>query len=375
MPHKKLLTWFSHSARKLPWRETTDPYAIWVSEIMLQQTQVTTVINYFPRFMEAFPTISALASAPEDAVLRLWEGLGYYRRARQLHAAAKMIQQEYAGEFPTDYTSVIKLPGIGRYTAGAILSISQNQHVPILEANTARLFARLNALELPTDSAAAQKILWQYAQKLVSTTKYPPGQINQALMEVGSLICTPQKPACTKCPLQKFCAAYDHHCVEKIPVTSRKLQYENRHEAAVIIRRPTPKKKSKKNVFEYCLLHYAPQKRWGGLWDFPRTEIPPHATPDTFLPDFIHTTTGLKIHLGHMLHTFRHSVTKYRITLHCYEGILHSKYTTLHKKTPDGEEIRWVAFSDLSDYPLNVTGRKITKFLSKYQELLVFPDN
>ena len=361
MFQKNLLAWFSRHARKLPWRETHDPYRVWVSEIMLQQTQVVTVMEYFPRFMESFPTVSALADAPEELVLRHWEGLGYYRRARQLHAAAKVVRDQHGGSFPTDFQSVLKLPGVGRYTAGAILSISRGEHLPILEANTVRLYARLLALELPTHSAAGQKILWEYAEKLVVPREFPPGEVNQALMEVGSLICTPREPACADCPLRDACESHRRECVGRIPVLPPKPQYESRREAAVILRR---KEKNSGETY-VCLLRYAPGRRWGGLWDFPRTEIPENQPPEAILPPFLKTTTGLTAHLGTLIKTLRHGVTKYRITLDCYEGILPAgkKAGTLLEKTPLGEEIRWVAMSEISDYPLSVTGRKIAKFL------------
>lgn len=355
MLQEKLLAWFAQNARTLPWRGTHDAYRVWVSEIMLQQTQVATVIEYFTRFMESFPTVTALADADEDTVLRHWEGLGYYRRARQLHAAARVVRDEHAGRFPTDFTAVLNLPGVGRYTAGAVLSIAENQRLPILEANTFRLFARLLALQQPVNTAAAQKRLWAFAESLLASETHPPGEVNQALMEVGSLVCTPRGPRCGECPLRDFCEARKQGRVSEIPVTPPKMQYEDRCEAAAVIMRDG----------HVCLLRYAPEQRWGGLWDFPRTEIPAGAAAETLLPDFTHETTGLRIHLGNLLKTFRHSVTKYRITLDCYSGILPTKNPgRLRKKTPHGEEIRWVGVDDLSEYPLSVTGRKIAKLVA-----------
>ncbi len=363
MLQKKLLAWFSRNARTLPWRLTRDPYRVWVSEIMLQQTQVATVVAYFQRFMESFPTVTALANANEQDVLRHWEGLGYYRRARQLHAAARVVRDEHAGRFPTDFAAVLRLPGVGRYTAGAVLSISSGQRLPILEANTVRLFARLMAMQEPVNTAAAQKRLWAYAETLVAPRPedFPPGEVNQALMEVGSLVCTPRTPGCGACPLRDFCEARRLGTVAEIPVAPPKMQYEDRREAAVVITRA-----SRSGATEVCLLRYAPHQRWGGLWDFPRTEIPENAAPETVLPAFTQEATGLRMHLGPLMKTFRHGVTKYRITLDCYEGVPDAKNPgRLHKKTPHGNEIRWVAIQNLSEYPLNVTGRKIAKLLAE----------
>lgn len=360
MLQEKLLAWFVQNARRLPWRGTRDAYRVWVSEIMLQQTQVATVIDYFTRFMESFPTVTVLADASEEDVLRHWEGLGYYRRARQLHAAARVIRDAHAGCFPEDFAAVLALPGVGRYTAGAVLSIAKNQRLPILEANTVRLFARLIALEEPVNTAAAQKRLWAYAESLVASEKYPPGEVNQALMEVGSLVCTPRGPRCDACPLRDFCEAHQQDRVAEIPVAAPKMRYEDRREAAVVITRPAPQ------GTEVCLLRYAPHQRWGGLWDFPRTEVPEDAAVETLLPAFTRETTGLRVHLGTLMKTLRHSVTKYRITLDCYRGELPAKNAgRLRKKTPHNEEIRWVAIKDLSDYPLSVTGRKIARLVSQ----------
>ena len=182
----QLLKWFSTAARDLPWRKSRDLYRIWISEIMLQQTQVATVIDFYLRFLKAFPTVQKLAAAEEEQVLRLWEGLGYYRRARQLHAAAKQIVAEHAGEFPQTVEEVRALPGIGRYTAGAILSIGLDLRLPILEANTVRLLSRLAGYRGDPLSAAGQKYLWEMAEQIL-----PPantGLFNQALMELGSLL-------------------------------------------------------------------------------------------------------------------------------------------------------------------------------------------
>ena len=200
---RQLKRWYKNHARDLPWRRTREPYHVWISEIMLQQTQVATVIPYFERFLKAFPTIKKLAAADEEKVLRLWEGLGYYRRARQLHKAAKQIVEKHAGKFPSRLEDVDALPGIGRYTRGAILSIAFEQREPILEANTIRLNARLLALEEDTSSKASQNALWDFAEDILPTKDI--GLFNQALMELGGAICTPKSPRCLLCPVASIC--------------------------------------------------------------------------------------------------------------------------------------------------------------------------
>ena len=213
---RRLLTWYAKHARDLPWRRSRDPYRVWISEIMLQQTQVATVRDYFTRFMETFPTVHELAAADETDVLRAWEGLGYYRRARQLHAAAKQLVAEHAGEFPSDPAELQALPGIGRYTAGAIASIAFDKRAPILEANTIRLFSRLIAYRGNPHSTAGQRVLWQVAEEILPQKRV--AHFNQALMELGSLVCTPVAPKCDECPLATVCAAKAAGLQQEIPI-------------------------------------------------------------------------------------------------------------------------------------------------------------
>ncbi len=196
-----VLNWYAKNARDLPWRATEDAYSIWLSEIMLQQTQVATVLPYYRRFLERFPNVKALAEASEEEVLKLWEGLGYYRRARQLHAAAKTIVEEHRAEFPELFEDVLALPGIGRYTAGAICSFAYNQARPIVEANTQRLYARLIKLNEPLDSKSGQAALWEFAERIVDKTR--SRLINSAVMELGAIVCTPSQHA-----MRVHCARY-----------------------------------------------------------------------------------------------------------------------------------------------------------------------
>ena len=202
----RLRSWYANKARDLPWRQTRDPYRIWVSEVMLQQTQVETVKPYFQRFLKAFPNVKRLAAAKEEEVLRLWEGLGYYRRGRQLHAAAVKIVDEHGGRFPREVPSLLALPGIGRYTAGAIASIAFDRRAPILEANTIRLHARLIGYRQDPAKSAGQKLLWEAAEDVLPRKEV--ARFNQALMELGSLVCTPRRPRCEQCPVSNLCAVF-----------------------------------------------------------------------------------------------------------------------------------------------------------------------
>ncbi len=202
---RRLLNWFASNARDLPWRQDPTPYRVWVSEIMLQQTQIATVIPYYHRFLRAFPTVEALASADQSDLLGLWEGLGYYRRARSMQAAAREIVESYDGDFPESYPDVLALPGIGRYTAGAILSISRDQRLPILEGNTHRVYSRWISMRGSIGRTATTNLLWQVAETM--TPRKSPGMFNQAAMELGALICTARNPNCQSCPVSQSCGA------------------------------------------------------------------------------------------------------------------------------------------------------------------------
>ena len=195
----KLLDWYHINHRKLPWRDQFDPYKIWLSEIMLQQTQVTTVIDYFNRFVKTYPTVQDLALADEDSVLKLWEGLGYYSRARRLIPCAKMVVELFDGEFPKDYKKIIKLPGVGSYTAGAVLSIAYNIKLPAVDGNVMRVYSRLFNMDADISDAKSKKI---FEEKVFDTLPEDRRHYNQALMELGATICTPKSPKCMACPIQ-----------------------------------------------------------------------------------------------------------------------------------------------------------------------------
>ncbi len=341
---RSLRAWYARHARDLPWRRTRDPYAIWVSEIMLQQTQVATVIPFFHRFLDHFPDIATLAAAEEAAVLRMWEGLGYYRRARSLHAAAQEIVDRHDGQFPTQFEQVLKLSGIGRYTAGAILSFAWDQRHPIVEANTERLYARLIGLRADPKSSESQRQLWDFAEEILPQKQV--GQFNQALMELGATVCTPRNSSCLVCPLQSQCVAREHGWQDEIPPTKKK-EYEAIDEVAVIVRR------QQRVLMRQC----QQQERWAGLWDFPRFQLAGTDAVDRGIENHIQQSTGLVVQAGEKITTIRHTVTRFRITLTCHQA-QPQKGSRLRS-----EHHRWVSVSELADLPLSVTGRKIAKLL------------
>jgi A/G-specific adenine glycosylase len=214
-----LLAWYDVHARDLPWRRSRDPYAIWVSEVMLQQTRVDTVIPYFARFLERFPSVQALADAPEDSVLAAWSGLGYYRRARMLHGAAKAVARDHGGALPRDPLARRALPGIGRYTAGAIGSIAYDLPEPIVDGNVARVLSRVFAIDAPLGSRDSERALWSRAELLVAGSR--PGALNQALMELGATVCTPDNPRCAACPWRDACRARSEGRIDALPVPQK----------------------------------------------------------------------------------------------------------------------------------------------------------
>src|SRR5580658_9974888 len=231
---RKWIRWFNAHARDLPWRRTSDPYAVFISEIMLQQTQVKTVIPYYERWMRALPSIGDFARARPERVLKLWEGLGYYRRARLAQAAARLIMEKHAGRFPEKFDEVLALPGVGRYTAGAICSIAFNQPVPILDGNVIRVLSRLLGLAGDPRSKIVNTKLWRAAQELVSASG-EPSRLNQGMMELGALICLPRQPKCPACPLRRDCFALRHNRVEDFPTPSTRTAVTRRRFIALIV--------------------------------------------------------------------------------------------------------------------------------------------
>ena len=212
---QNLLNWFQHNARTLPWRETYSPYHVWISEVMLQQTQMDRAVSYFTRWLEKFPAIKDIASANEEEVLKLWEGLGYYTRARNIIKTANILNDKYNGELPSDYNLLLKLPGIGKYTAGAIMSIAFNKNNPIVDANIERVFARLFNLEKPVKETEMQAFIWEKARELLPTDR--AREFNQALMELGALVCIARNPRCRICPISNNCQAFELDSVSKRP--------------------------------------------------------------------------------------------------------------------------------------------------------------
>jgi A/G-specific adenine glycosylase len=321
-----LLAWYRRHRRDLPWRESRDPYRVWVSEIMLQQTQVERVREFFIRFMERFRDVAALARAPEREVLKHWEGLGYYRRARQLHAAAKQIVAKHGGEFPRTAAGLRELPGIGRYTAGAIASIAFGAREPIVEANSRRVIARLVGHAKPVGGAGDEP-LWTIAAALLPRRE--PGLFNQALMDLGAMVCTVTRPRCDRCPLAASCAARATGRTEEIPVLPRQRAAKLIRETAVVHRR------GERVVVE----RRGPGEWWEGLWDFPRA------------------AAGERRRVGdRLLGTVTYTVTHHRVTCRVVERRL--------ARSPAGNNRRLVSLAAIDRLAMTAPGRRIARLLA-----------
>ena len=374
---KKLRAWYARHKRELPWRGTCDPYRIWLSEIMLQQTTVATVMPYFERFLNRFPDVTSLANANESEVLRLWEGLGYYSRARNIFKTACIISEQYNGEFPQDLDELQMLPGIGRYTAGAIFSFAYNRPAPIVEANTQRLYARLAGYAEYLTKSAGQKLLWRVAEELLP--KRQPGTFNQALMELGSQICTPVDPACHRCPVSDYCLANQTGKQHEIPRPKKKPEITAVTYLCIAI------EKGKK----FLLHQYRETERWAGLWDFPRWEIKAsevrlfeqelavlsqskqkektlfdqgelHEEFFSWIENEVCQRYNIQINLTHPMTTINHAVTRYKIRL---IG-LHANH--LSGRVGAGlHNCKWVNPKQFDQYPLSTTARKMAGMIEQ----------
>ena len=257
----KLLEWFDKNQRLLPWRKHYRPYEVWISEIMLQQTQMNTVLPYYERWMKLFPDVQALASSDPAKVLKAWEGLGYYSRARNLHATAQLIVQKYGGKFPEDFETILSFKGIGRYTAGAIASIAFNQHRPIVDGNILRVLSRVYAIQKPIDVEKNKPLFWELQEKLIPKGK--ARYFNQALMELGALICSPENPSCIICPIRKFCKTYQNGDPQNYPVRAQKQKSVKITAAALVL----------ENKAQYLIRLRPLGEVMGGLWEFPEWKL------------------------------------------------------------------------------------------------------
>ncbi len=347
---EKLILWFEAAHRDLPWRRSYDPYAVWISEIMLQQTQVKTVLPYFDRWMRRFPDVHSVAEAPEEEILKHWEGLGYYSRARNIRKAAQILVREHRGTLPRDHRALIRLPGIGRYTAGAILSVAFNDDHPLVDGNVERVLARVYDLETPLGEPGTKGILWRLAERLV-----PPGRarlFNQGLMELGALICLPKNPRCPDCPIQDECASLKAGTVGVRPVPARKRAPSPIEVAVGILVRDDGRVLIQKRPPTGLMAH---------LWEFPGGKVGEGERPDAALVREFREELELRVHRLDRITTLRHSYTSFRVTLHAFfcEPAGNGQTPVPHAAV----EVRWVSLEDLSRHAFPAANQKLIRML------------
>ena len=343
---KKLLTWYTLHKRDLPWRRTKDPYKIWVSEVMLQQTQVDTVIPYYERWLKRFPTVEALAKANLDQVLKVWEGLGYYARARNLHKAAKVLHEENGGKFPDSYEEIRRLPGIGNYTAGAISSIAFNLPDPVLDGNVARVLCRLFAIHQDPKLPKTQNKLWELAESLLP--KKNPGDFNQALMELGALVCLADLPKCLLCPFALLCEAHKKGLELSLPIRIQKKAIPTVPVSVALLWKNGR-----------LLIQKRPEKGLlGGLWEFPGGKIEKDETVEEALRRELKEELGVEMEIERPLPTVKHAYTHFRVILHPFECRLTNGNPPLSQ-----QKRRWVLPERLKDFAFPTANRKIFTYI------------
>jgi A/G-specific adenine glycosylase len=331
---RSLLDWYAVAGRSLPWRQTRDPYAIWVSEIMLQQTQVKTVLPYYDRWLKQFPTVQALAEAEQQTVLKAWQGLGYYARARNLHRAAQVIVQQFGGCFPTTFGEVLSLPGIGRTTAGGILSAAFAQPVPILDGNVKRVLARLVALPVPPSKAIAD--LWRLSEFLLDPDH--AREFNQALMDLGATLCTPHQPACLICPWRAHCQGYNLGKQLELPMSETRAPIPHKLIGVAVIW----------NEQGQILIDRRPQSGLlGGLWEFPGGKVEPGETVPECIQREIREELGIEIEVGDHLISVDHTYTHFRVTLEVH----HCRHLSGEPQPIACDEVRWATLAELEQFP------------------------
>jgi len=353
---ERLTDWYREARRELPWRADRDPYRILVSELMLVQTTVTAVIPYFEKFLRRFPDVRALAAAEESEVVKAWEGLGYYRRARQLHAAARTIVHEHGGKIPDDPAAVRALPGVGRYIAGAILSFAFDRPEPIVEANSQRVLARLLAIKEDLKNASIRERIWRAAELLVPTPG--AGTFNQALMELGALVCTPRQPGCLVCPASSLCKARQLGLQDSLPVMTAKPPPLAVTEACAIV----------VSASRVLIVQRGRGGLWEQFWEFPTIHLEgvdpagrSFGAP-VDLADGIERLTGISVQPGPSLKTLTYSVTNHRVKL-----IAHVARARAGTPKPGHGlvDARWVEPESLGDFTFSSAGRRLIAWIKQ----------
>ena len=349
----RLLDWFARSARDLPWRRGRTPYRAWVAEVMLQQTRVETVVPYYERFLARFPTVQALAEASLEEALKAWEGLGYYARARHLHAAARQVVAAHDGQLPATFEGLSALPGMGRYIAGAVASIACGQDVAAVDGNARRVLCRAFAVREDVTRPGTQRQLESLAASLLPSGR--AGAFNEALMELGATVCTPRAPGCDRCPLGELCQARAQGDPEMLPVRSPRRRIPHYDVAAAVITRAGGEGAGGR-------LLVAQRKAGdmlGGLWEFPGGKREEGETLAECLAREIREELGVEVQVGEQVAVVKHAYTHFRMTLYAF----HCCLVAGEPRCLDCAAFRWVTLAELDALPMSVADRKIAQSL------------
>jgi A/G-specific adenine glycosylase len=344
----QLLDWYYLNRRQLPWRGIHDPYKVWISEVMLQQTQVKTVIPYYEKFLKVFPDLSALAKTKADKLLKCWAGLGYYSRARNLRKAARVILSGHGGEFPETLEAVNALPGIGRYTAAAILSICFGEPLAVLDGNVMRVLTRAFKIHANINDGLVRKQLWKLAQDLLVHEK--PGDFNQALMELGATVCTPRQPKCAQCPWKGKCLAKKANIQELLPEKGVRLSLRKSFHAAVIL----------EHRGKYLLIRRSGKGQLQGFWEFPGLELKDGQVANSIITKYFQERYALQISELRHITQVRHSITTRRMTIDVFRGLIRKS----HPSPEPEKDARWVSSAELRRYPFSSATLRILNEVS-----------
>lgn len=345
-----LLQWFRDTQRDLPWRKTYDPYHVWVSEVLLQQTQMERGVRYFTRWIERFPDVKSVAEADEEEILKYWEGLGYYARARNMHKAAKVIVENYGGELPCDIDVLKSLPGVGPYTAAAVSSIACNHDVALVDANVSRIVSRLFDIDSQVRSGAGKRRVEQLAESF--RVKGKARLLNQALMDLGGLVCKPRAPRCEECPIEQFCLARKNGTVAERPVLPAKKRTVLIEMATGILidgGRMLIQKRRDDDI-------------WAGLWEFPGGKIETGEQPDEAVVREYMEETGLSVRITQRITVVQHTYMHYRVRLHGYFCEL-AREGTPH--LTEAQAYAWVDYDSLQKYAFPAGHRKLLEYLGE----------